>query len=175
MQSFNRLATFERAMDIINKGLLELNPKKGVFYVTGTHKTQVVQLFPKATCTCAAASTGLCYHVLACEIAINKRDDKTKKAPNSTNFRAQMKGRGPKSGRKRPNKRDLGSTWQPEGSENDPLGLLAEEEEMMRDEASFADPRRKSNNDGLLGANKRKSHSEQLPNPVNSFLIIEKK
>ena len=101
-----KVSIYERALSVINdKDGISMRPKSGEFIVKGTLGTShVVTIFPKVTCTCAGS--GNCYHILACDMAIGRRQTNSKK-PNATAYRKRRRKFADKrSGRKRPRKLD---------------------------------------------------------------------
>ena len=67
---------------------------------------QAVQLFPKETCTCPAAST--CYHILACRMSLGMKVEDKQCTVNLTQLRSNARKRPEKKcGRKRPRPGDI--------------------------------------------------------------------
>jgi hypothetical protein len=70
-------SVYERALAVIqDKECISMPTTTGEFIVKGTlGSSHVVTLFPKISCTCAGYSN--CYHVLACEMSIGRRQTTT--------------------------------------------------------------------------------------------------
>jgi hypothetical protein len=70
-------SVYERALAVIqDKEGISMPTTTGEFIVKGTlGSSHVVTLFPKISCTCAGYSN--CYHVLACEMSIGRRQTTT--------------------------------------------------------------------------------------------------
>ena len=93
---------YEKALSCVDEKRIELT--SGSFTVQGScdfPPTNVV-LFPVNRCSCPAGRSGICYHILACKMAIGIRDCSRKKRNVTAYHRnsRKMSGNG-RSGRKR--------------------------------------------------------------------------
>ena len=62
------LTSRERAKDVVERGLITLDPKLAVFTVVGMQEPRLVILFPRLSCWCLATAT--CYHIMAANMAV---------------------------------------------------------------------------------------------------------
>ncbi len=103
------LTAYERAKNVIENKKIFFVLEKGAFEVKGTNGVPyTVELFPKRNCTCAC--NGVCYHILACQMALKISNTETKRPGNTALLRRTLRRRIEKaSGRKKPRPRDIRS------------------------------------------------------------------
>ena len=102
-----RLTTYARAMEVIENQWLSFHEESGKFIIKSNLQHFIVQLFPTTQSSCAAAKTGLCHRVLACEIKLGIRNEESKK-PNSSVWRKRGRKSNDKTpGRKKPRLLDV--------------------------------------------------------------------
>ena len=101
------LTSRERAKDVVERGLLTLDPKLSVFTVVGTQEPRLVKLFPRLSCSCPATAT--CYHIMAAKMAVGMAvPDVHTGTVNLTQLRRNKRKRADKtSGRKQPRLRHV--------------------------------------------------------------------
>jgi hypothetical protein len=72
-ETIDRLTSHDMALQAVNDDRVRLQAKFGTFLVQGFTAVRTVRLYPKpAKCSCDYGSSGECYHIAACEIAINQ-------------------------------------------------------------------------------------------------------
>jgi SWIM zinc finger len=100
------VTTNERAAWVIQSGGIALDPRLHIFTVKGSLEPRVVQLYPRATCSCPAKSA--CYHIAAAKLSIGMSEETSRRTLSLTQLRKNKRKRPDKtSGRKRPRFNDV--------------------------------------------------------------------
>lgn len=102
------LSVYERAVQLVEEKKVKLHVKRQVFTVDTLVGGREVRLFPQPRCSCNP--TRVCCHILAAQLSIGLRNEKTKK-PNASAFMKRNRKQADKlSGRKKPRYNDVDRT-----------------------------------------------------------------